>query len=73
MPGPATLSSTPAGRRRPDADTISLREARHPLLGSRVIPVNVVMGNDHRVLIITGPNTGGKTVSLKTVGLLSRS
>ncbi|MGA2478925.1 MAG: endonuclease MutS2 [Spirochaetia bacterium] len=52
-------------------DTISLREARHPLLGSRVIPVNVVMGGDHRVLIITGPNTGGKTVSLKTVGLLS--
>jgi DNA mismatch repair protein MutS2 len=51
--------------------TISLRDARHPLLGSRAVPMTVSMTSDLRVLIITGPNTGGKTVSLKTVGLLA--
>ncbi len=54
-----------------DPSQIALREARHPLLGSRVVPVSVNVTRDQRVLIITGPNTGGKTVSLKTVGVLA--
>ena len=53
------------------AGSVSLRDARHPLLGQRVVPVSVSAGTDHRVLIITGPNTGGKTVSLKMTGLLA--
>ena len=58
-------------------DVMILRNARHPLLernlrakGGRVVPMTLEMDRDHRQLIISGPNTGGKTVSLKTVGLL---
>jgi DNA mismatch repair protein MutS2 len=54
-----------------DPSVISLRKARHPLLGGRVVPVSLTMGGESRVLIITGPNTGGKTVSLKMVGLFA--
>ena len=48
-----------------------LRAARHPLLTSKAVPVDVLMTPPTRVLIIAGPNTGGKTVALKTVGLFA--
>ncbi len=60
---------------KPDAPKksgyLKLVDARHPLLGDKAVPFSLEMGHDFSIIVITGPNTGGKTVTLKTIGLLS--
>lgn len=50
---------------------VLLERCRHPLIGEKAVPVTLEVGGDWTMLVITGPNTGGKTVSLKTLGLFS--
>jgi len=50
---------------------IRIVDGRHPLLGKKAVPLSVEIGSEFSILVITGPNTGGKTVALKTIGLLS--
>lgn len=54
-----------------DDGAIELRGARHPFLGAQAVPLDISVGSGYRTLLVTGPNTGGKTVAIKTVGLLT--
>lgn len=68
---PCSSTEDTAAENNTDSEPPLLLNARHPLLGERCVPITIRFMDGKRVLIITGPNTGGKTVSLKTFALLS--
>ena len=76
--GKAQDQPAPAGQKNNYSSGLVLHKARHPLLeqnlkarGGKIVPITIELEGDRRELVITGPNTGGKTVGLKTVGLLA--
>ena len=69
QPKMVAIEQRPPGIDHPGS-TIHMKQARHPLLKGQVVPLNLSFDDDTWVMVITGPNTGGKTVALKTVGLM---
>ena len=67
----ALRASQPALNAAGSGKGLNFIQARHPLLTGRVVPTDLYLGENFRILVITGPNTGGKTVSIKTAGLLT--
>ena len=65
------IAAPPSAQGEPVQPRLRITGARHPLLAERVVPISLELGGNNGVMVITGPNAGGKTVGLKTVGLLS--
>ena len=65
------IKGTTAEAPKAGESPVRLIDARHPMLGGSSVPISIHIGPDWWVLVITGPNTGGKTVAMKTVGLLA--
>jgi len=66
-----TFSREPCFACEPEDSIISMKQAHHPLLGTGAVPIDFCVDSATRMVIITGPNTGGKTVTLKTIGLFA--